>query len=119
MSYSPVRYKRIDDLDAKIERIVGRKVKHYYTDWKNYDRPKYMKFKGSNDKNDKKFLLLTRECGTYIVRTCDIYKNEWATTLFEYYQTQEPSDYHYVDLNELKITKIDPREFAVKLKKQN
>ena len=101
-----MKYENIDLLDARIERIVSQKVKHYYTDWKNYDRPKYMCFKGSRDIDDKQFFLIVRECGTYIVRLCDIGKSDWATTVFNYYQSQERADYYYVNLNLLTVTRI-------------
>ena len=35
-----MKYPNIDSLDQRIEAIISRTVKHYYTDWKNYDRPK-------------------------------------------------------------------------------
>ena len=111
-----MRYDNIDALDTAVEKVISRKVKHYYTDWKNYDRPKYMRFKGSNDRNDKKFLILIRECGTYIVRACDVYKQDWATTLFEYFQNQEKSDYYFVNLDRYELKKVDPEAFGLRLR---
>lgn len=115
MMFCGIRYTNINDLDAKIERIISRTVLYYYSDWKNHDRPKYMKFKGSSDPNDKKFLLLVRDCGTFIVRTCDIYKDEWATAIFEFYQTESSADYYYINLNEFMVMKVDPEEFRAVL----
>lgn len=107
----------INELDQNIERIVKRTVKHYYTDWKNYDRPKYMGFKGSNDREDKELILLVRECGTYLIRTADLYRDTWTTTIFEYFHTQERSDYYLINLEKLTIKKIQPETYGKELKK--
>ena len=112
-----MRYENIDALDKKLESLISRKVKSYYSDWKNYDRPKYMCFKGSSDRKDKDFLVLIRRCGTYIIRTCDIFVSDVATTLFEYYHTQDRSDYYYVNLEKLELKKIkDPVAFGKTLR---
>lgn len=104
-----MKYPNIDAVDARIEKIISSTVKHYYTDWKNYDRPKYMCFKGSTDKEDKTMILIARSCGTYLVRTADIQAGDtWANTLIEYYQTQEHANYYYINLNNLEVKKIDP-----------
>ena len=104
-----MKYQTIDELDARIEKIVASKVKYYFTDWKNYDRPKYMTFKGSNDADDKKMVLLVRDSGTYIVRTADVLnKDEWANTLYEYFQTQDKSDYYLIDIKKLTCKRIQP-----------
>ena len=104
-----MKYTNILEMDKRIERIIDSTVKHYYTDWKNYDRPKYMGFKGSDDPADKKMILIVRSCGTYLVRIEDIKNGDtWANTLIEYYQTQEHADYYYINLNSLEVKKIDP-----------
>lgn len=112
-----MKYHTIDELDARIERIVKRTIEHYYTDWKNYDRPKYMGFKGSTDPEDKEMILIVRACGSYLIRTADIYRNTWATTLFEYYQTQERATYYEINLNKLSIQKIEPDAYGKELKR--
>lgn len=112
-----MKYNAIKELDARIEREVKRTVENYYTDWKNYDRPKYMKFKGSNDREDKQLILIARACGTYLIRTADIYRNDWATTLFEYYQTQERASYFLIDLSRLSFQKIDAAAYGKELKR--
>jgi len=107
-----MRYPNIDLLDARIERIIDSTVKHYYSDWKKYDRLKYMCFKGSTDKADKEFILIARSCGTYLVRIADIKAgDDWATTLYEYYQTQEHANYYLINLNRLEVKKIDPATY--------
>lgn len=111
------RYKNIDELDARIERIIKRTVEAYYTDWKNYDRPKYMKLKGSNDRRDKTAVLIARKCGTYLLTLDEIATSQWAATIYEYYQTQERGTYYLIDLEKLTLSKIEPAVFGKTIKK--
>lgn len=111
-----MKYNNINLLDARIEKIISSTVKHYYTDWKHYDRPKYMKCKGSADKADKELILIVRSCGTYLVRIADIEAGDnWANTLIEYYQTQEQATYYYINITTLEARRIDPA--SIKLNK--
>ena len=104
-----MKYNTINAMDARIEKIIDSTVKHYDTDWKNYDRPKYMSFKGSADRDDKELILIVRSCGTYLVRTADIKAGDsWANTLIEYYQTQEHAEYYYINISKMEVKKIDP-----------
>jgi len=112
-----MKYQNINELDARIERIVKKTVESYYTDWKNYDRPKYMGLKGSNDRHDKKLILIARRCGTYLIRTADIKPGSWSHTLFEYYMEQERADYYEINLDRLAIVKIDPEQYMKEIKK--
>lgn len=105
------KYKNIDDLDARIERIIKKTVESYYTDWKNYDRPKYMGLKSSRDRKDKDLILIARKCGTYLLTVDSIKNSEWAGTVYEYYQTQETADYYHINLDRLAIEKINPAAF--------
>lgn len=101
-----MRYKNINDLDQRIERIVSRKVKHYYSDWKHYDRIKYIHCKSSNQREDKKLILIARTCGTYLIRECDKdQKDSWANTLWNYFHNQESADFYFIDLNKLSVVK--------------
>lgn len=110
-----MKYPNIDLLDARVERIIDGTVEHYYTDWKNYDRPKYMKFKGSSDQADKKMILIARACGTYLIRIEDIKSgDDWAVTLYNYFQEQEHATYYMIDLNRLEVKKIDPATYEIK-----
>jgi hypothetical protein len=111
------RYKTIDELDARIERTIKRTVESYYTDWKNYDRPKYMKLKGSRDRKDKKMILIVRACGTYLYTLDEIETYTFAATVFEYYQTQERATYYEIDIEKLSIKKIDPAVYGKEIKK--
>ena len=106
-----MQYKTIEALDSRVEKIIDRTVKHYYSDWKNYDRPKYMRFKGSQDWEDKKLILIARNCGTYLIKISDILAgNDWANTLINYYSTQESADFYYINLLSLKCKKVTPEE---------
>ena len=110
-----MKYPNINALDTRVEKIISSTVKHYYTDWKNYDRPKYMKFKGSSDQADKKMILIARTCGTYLIRLEDIKAGDnWAVTLYNYFQEQEHGQYYFIDLNKLEAKKIDPATFEIK-----
>lgn len=111
------RYKNIDELDARIERIVKKKVESYYTDWKNYDRPKYMRLKSSTDRKDKTAVLIVRKCGTYLLTLDDIATRPFAATVYEYYYAQEPGDYYLIDLDRLTIARIDPAVYGKEIKK--
>lgn len=110
-----MKYKSRDDLNNRIERIIKNTVKHYYTDWKNYDRPKLMHCYGSNDSDEKKLILIVRECGTYLLKE-DEAKTEGkpANTLFYYYQNQEKANFYFLDLENLKITKINEKGYEVR-----
>lgn len=113
-----MKYHTQKELDNRIESIIKKTVKYYYTDWKNYDRPKYMGMKGSFDRNDKILILLVRESGTYLIRQADVFKEEWPTTLYTYFHTQDKSDYYKIDLNKLEISRIaNPAAYETTLKR--
>ncbi len=127
-----MKYTTILELDNRIERIIKSTVKSYYTDWKNYDRPKYMKLKGSPGKCDKSIILLARECGTYIFSKSDLdysislgeetnKKKLTSLTILEYYFNQERSSTHfyYINLNNLECRKLKDEEITKLLKDCN
>lgn len=103
-----MKYNNIDALDARIEKIIKTTVKFYYTDWKNYDRLKYMKCKGSRRAEDKTLILIARKCGTYLLRQADIDAGAGARDIFEYYTQYEPagSTFYKIDIDALTIKKI-------------
>ena len=112
------KYKNINELDARIERIVKKEVESYYTDWKNYDRPKYMKLKGSKAREDKKMILIVRKCGTYLYTLDQIKNSDFAATVFEYYHTIDTNrGYYLINLDRLTIEKIDPAVYGKELRK--
>jgi len=102
-----MKYATIDALDARVERIIKSTVKHYFTDWKHYDRPKYMKYKGSNDRREKHLILSVRTCGTYLYTEAEKEKaGTWPHTLWEYFHTQERADHYKIDLDRLTVEKL-------------
>ena len=52
------------DMAAAMERIVSREVKHYKTDWTDYDRPAILD--EQRTKTGESFIWITRECGTHL-----------------------------------------------------
>ena len=98
-----MKYKTQSDMDNRIERIISSKVKHYYSDWKNYDRSKYMHCKGSNDRDDKKLILIARKCGTYLLRVRDVEESKHVRAIYDYFMDQESADYYDVDLEKLEV----------------
>ena len=70
-----------------------------------------MKFKGSQNPDDKKMILIARECGTYIVRLADIKAgDDWANALVNHYTVNEHSKFYFIDLEKLEVKKIAPEE---------
>ena len=112
-----MKYKSINELDQRLEKIIHGTVKHYYTDWKNYDRPKYMGLKGSTAKEDKEIILIVRRCGTYLLTLDHIANSASASAIYEYYQTQESATYYYINLNNLEVKKINPTAYIIKMYK--
>lgn len=103
-----MKYNTIDLLDLHIENIVKRHVKHYYTDWKNYDRPYYMKLKGSPRKADKKLILIVRDCGTYLYTIDELYNYDFGRTVCTYYG--ESASYYSIDIDNLTCKKMSFNE---------
>lgn len=114
-----MKYKTIEELDARIERIIKKTVQSYYTDWKNYDRPKYMGLKGSKDRKDRTAVLIARKCGTYLLTLDEIETRESAATIYKYYYQQEAtsSNYYLINLDRLTIERIDPEQYGKQIKK--
>jgi hypothetical protein len=102
-------YNSIDELDARIEKIIKDTVKYYYSDWKKYDRPKYMGLKGSQDQKDKTAVLIARTSGTYLLTLDQIMNQEAAAAIYEYYYTQEAnsSKYYLINIDRLEIGRIN------------
>ena len=105
-----MRYPTIDAMDARIESIISRKVKYYYSDWRNIDRPAYMRYKGSNDRRDRRLVLIARESGTYLLRESDVTKgNTNAAYIYDYYNGNgggTDNDFYMIDLDALTVKKI-------------
>jgi hypothetical protein len=104
-----MKYSNIDELDTAIERRADHYIKAYYTDWKNYDRPTYMGYKGSQDRNKKHILIMFRECGSYIFSDYDFKDRKSPAEIVSYYLDYESKTaYFFVDLEKLTLTKASP-----------
>lgn len=110
-----MKFKDINALDEKIEKIIKRTVKAYYTDWKNYDRPKYMKLKGSTDRRDKIMLLVARKHGTYLFSYNNLIDKNYNFPLecIDYYFNVERynTDFYIIDLSDNRIEKLSDEKF--------
>lgn len=100
-----MKYNDQNALDTAIEKIVRKRVQYYYTDWKDYDRPKYMRCKASNQIADKELVLIARRCGTYLLRKSDIRDSKSVRAIYEYFIDQESADYYDIDLLNLTVKK--------------
>ena len=110
-----MKYKSIDLLDRHIENIISRKVKHYYTDWKNYDRPYYMKLKGSPRRQDKELILIARDCGSYLYTIDELYSYLFARTVCTYYG--ESVNYYKINIELLTCDKLRFKEVENMIKR--
>lgn len=106
------RFNTIDELDSRIEKVVRDNVKHYYTDWKHLDRPKYMGFKGSSRPEDKELILIVRECGTSLfTRDAAEKDGSEANSVLTYYREQDyiGTSFYDISLKDLTLEKTDRR----------
>ena len=106
-----MKYNTIDELDTAIERTARRIIKSYYTDWKNYDRPTYMGYKGATERTKKHILVLFRECGSYIFSDFDFMDRSTPAEIVSYYLNYENDNktrYYFIDLDKLTFTKAEP-----------
>lgn len=114
-----MKYKEINALDAALERIIDKTVKYYYTDWKNYDRPYYMKLKGSERRDDKIIILIARTCGSYLWSQADYLSGyNFAFEAVDYYSKYEAtsSNFYIIDLEKLTIKKQTPDEIRARMR---
>lgn len=113
-----MKLKSIDLLDKKIESIIDFRVKSYYSDWKKYDRLKYMVKKGSEDKQEKKLILIARTAGTYLFSEKELENYNFAFTCLDYYFNQErySSWFYYIDIDSLEFKKLTDNEVAKMIK---
>ena len=95
-----MKYNNIQELDARVEKIITDNVKYYYTDWKNYDRIKYMKLKGLA----ATALLLVRDSGTYIFNMDNVKDN----VIVDYFTSQEIGKFYLIDTKKYTVKRIKP-----------
>jgi hypothetical protein len=111
------KYKNVDDLKKRIENIVKRETKHYMSDWTDYDRPKLERCIRSDEKKDKKLVLLARTCGTYLLYMDGIEENP----IYRYYVDTKYTalKYYDIDIDKLTVTerKVPYMEELKKAKK--
>ncbi len=99
-------FENIDELHAYIERQARRTIKHYYTDWKNYDRPDMMKATGNKE---KEVYIIVRECGSYFYTLEHLRKSLYARTVMDYYNTDSTAKYFRVDFQKLTVEAIEKK----------
>lgn len=109
------KFKTIIDLDNAIEKVIKKTVQAYYTDWKNHDRPKYMKLKGSTDPREQLIILVARKCGTYLYSYNDLIDKNYNFPLecLDYYFNYERhnTDFYIIDLNRKSLEKLTDKKF--------
>lgn len=108
------KFKNIDDLHAFLEREAKRTIKHYYTDWKNYDRPAVMRYTGEKT---REVYFIFRECGSYTETRSDILNYDFSATVMEYYTTDKTAKYYKVDFYNLTLERI-PAGLPKELKRE-
>ena len=114
-----MKYNNINELDQAIERAAKRIIKYYYTDWKNHDRPTYMGYKASRDRDRKHILVLFRESGSYIFSDFDFKDRKTPAEIVSYYinyENDSKTKYYFIDLEKLTLTKTDPDSVKAYLK---
>jgi hypothetical protein len=72
-----------------------------------------MGLKGSDKKEDKKIILIARNCGTYLLTLDAIENNRSTAAIYDYYFMYETGNYYFIDLNNLEVKKIDPETFQI------
>lgn len=96
-------FKTIDELHAYLERKAKKIVKHYYTDWKNIDRPYLMKLTGERT---SEVYVIFRDCGTYLYSRKDL-DREFPQVIMDYYKNNKGTEYYKIDLYRLTAEKIE------------
>lgn len=87
------RFTNIDEVHAYVERQAKRIIKHYYTDWKNYDRPALMRATGEK----ATIYVILRECGSYLFTAADL-ERENPKIIMDYYAGDSTAKYYKLDL---------------------
>lgn len=103
------RFTSIDEIHAYIERQAKRIIKHYYTDWKNYDRLALMRATGER----ATIYVILRECGSYLFTAADL-ERENPKIIMDYYAGDSTAKYYKLDLRAYTAEAIPaglPKEF--------
>ena len=80
------KYKDFADFMQALENLVKKYVKHYKSDFYNYDIARLEENNASKELTDKKLTFIVRDCGTWLIYTDDINKpGTGANTIYNYY----------------------------------
>lgn len=80
------KYKNFADFMQALENLVKKYVKHYKSDFYNYDIARLEENNASKELTDKKLTFIVRDCGTWLIYTDDINKpGTGANTIYNYY----------------------------------
>ena len=111
MAYLKKHYKDYQELKSTLENIVKKQVKHYKSDWTDYDAPRLDQYNASREADVKKLIWIARDCGTWLLIADDIKNPEsCAYTIYNYYlpggpdnPKRNPNKYFKIDLLALTI----------------
>ena len=78
------RYPSREAAADALERAARKEIKHYWSDWTDYDRPDLLN--PETTPNGSELYLLTRESGSYLLNPGE--RPEPAAAILEYYMTQ-------------------------------
>ena len=98
-------FDNINSLYDYIERQAKRTIKFYYTDYKNYDRPRLMTF--AYDKEPEIYLIL-RKCGSYIYTAAELLDPgyDFPAYVMDYYTSDESAKYYKLNMKTLTVETI-------------
>ena len=96
------KFKDIDELHAFLERRAHQIIKHYFTDWKNLDRPEVMRHTGLKT---KEVYIIFRESGSYLYSRDDL-QRDFPATVMDYYKDYKNTAYYKIDFYILTAEKI-------------
>lgn len=99
------KFSNIDELHAFLERRAKQIIKHYFSDWKNMDRPEVMKHTGERT---TEVYIIFRECGSYLYSREELtdMRREFPAVVMDYYKTDKTAIYYKVDFCRLTAEKI-------------
>lgn len=99
-------YNNFNELLKALDTLAHKHVKHYISDWMEYDVPRLNKLNASKDRSEKNLILILRDCGTWLIFADDI-KDPTTTahTIYNYYlpggpdnPARNPNKYYKIDL---------------------
>ena len=99
------RFEDINGLYSYIEKKAKQTIKFYYTDYKNYDRPRLMAF--AYDQEPEVYLIL-RKCGSYIYTAAELLDPgyDFPAYVMDYYTSDESAKYYKLNMKTLTVETI-------------